>query len=284
MNNTQFNELFEQFDSIRKDIEGVEFWSGRDLQKLFGYTEWRNFEKSIKKAEIACENSSISKENHFVESNKTIPMPKGAEKEVKDYALTRYACYLIAQNGDPSKEEIAFAQTYFAVQTRKQEILERYFLDSKRVVAREKLTRSEKTLSKLAFERGVDGAGFASIRAKGDQAMFGGNSTQEMKTKLGVPKSRPLADYLPTISIKAKDLATEMTNFNIEHQNLENANQISSQHQKNNLGVRNTLLDSGIVPEDLPPSEDVKKVKRRLLSSAKSLLKASKPTKKGLKK
>jgi DNA-damage-inducible protein D len=275
MKNTEFNHLFSELESMRNVVENVEFWSARDLQNLFGYAEWRNFEKAIKKAEIACKNSSQSIENHFVESNKTIPMPKGAEKIVKDYVLTRYACYLIAQNGDSSKEEIAFAQTYFAVQTRKQEILEQHFLDSKRVVAREKLTRSEKTLSQLAYERGVDSAGFAFIRAKGDEAMFGGNTTQMMKNKLEIPKNRALADYLPTVMIKAKDLATEMTNFNIENQHLENANQISSQHQKNNLGVRNTLLDSGIVPENLPASEDVKKVKRRLLSSAKSLLKGT---------
>jgi DNA-damage-inducible protein D len=200
-------------------------------------------------------------------------MPKGATKEVKDYALTRYACYLIAQNGDPNKEEIAFAQSYFALQTRKQELVEKRLAEVERLRERDKLSISEKLFSKLAFERGVDGPGFAFIRSKGDEALFGGNNTQAMKKKLDVPKGKPLADYLPTVTIWGKGLATSVTNHNIKNNDLHGTNDIAEEHNSNNKGIRDFLLSRGIVPEDLPAAEDAKKVKRRLDSEQKKLLK-----------
>ncbi len=212
---------------------------------------------------------------HFVGFNKTIPMPKGAEKTIQDVALTRYACYLIAQNGDSTKPEIAFAQTYFAVQTRKQEIIEQRLLDIARVSAREKLSKSEKKLSGIIYERGVDDHGFATIRSKGDAALFGGYTTQAMKTKLQVPEKRPLADFLPTLTIKAKDFAAELTSHNVTEKDLKGLQHIGDEHVENNQAVRKMLLERGVKPEELPPSEDVKKVQRRLRSDQKKVSKSS---------
>ena len=276
MNKSQFNHLFEQLESLKDEVEGVEFWSARDLQSVFGYAKWQNFELAIKKAAISVKNTSESVDDHFTGVSKTIPMPKGATKEVRDYALTRYACYLIAQNGDPNKEEIAFAQSYFALQTRKQEVVEKRLEEIERLRERDKLTVSEKLLSKLAFERGVDNKGFAFIRAKGDEALFGGNNTQTMKNKLDVPDGRPLADYLPTVTIWGKGLATSVTNHNIKNNDLQGTNDIAEEHNSNNKGIRDFLLSRGIVPEDLPAAEDAKKVKRRLDSEQKKLLKSKK--------
>jgi len=198
MKKSQSNELFKKLESIRKEIENVEYWSARDLQEIFDYTQWRNFEKVIQKAIISCEKGLQSTSDHFAEVSKMVDIGSNTNRSLKDYALTRYACYLVAQNGDPAKEEIAFAQSYFAIQTRKQELIEKRIEETERVQKRDKLTGSEKLLSFLAFERGVDGSGFGRIRLKGDAALFGGNSTQQMKDKLGVPKNRPLADYLDT--------------------------------------------------------------------------------------
>ncbi len=276
MKKSQSNELFEKLESIRNEIENIEYWSARDLQELFSYQEWRNFEKAIQKAMISCETASEKVENHFVESNKMVEIGSKTTRKLKDYALTRYACYLIAQNGDPNKEEIAFAQSYFATQTRKQELVEKRIAEIERVRERDKLTLSEKLLSQLSFERGVDSAGFAFIRAKGDEAFFGGNNTQAMKNKLVVPKGRPLADYLPTVTIWGKGLATGITNHNIENKNLEGTNQIAEEHTINNNEVRQLLIRRGIVPEELPAAEDAKKVKRRINSEARKLIKKKK--------
>jgi DNA-damage-inducible protein D len=259
-------------DMVRKHPEtGTEFWCARDLQVLLGYTEWRNFSKVIDKAITACVNAGYDPKDHFVEINKMIEAGKGAQREVVDIGLTRYACYLIAQNGDPAKEQIAFAQTYFAVQTRKQEVIEKRLAEAERIGARRKLTHSEKELSGIIFDRLRDGESFGRIRSKGDQALFGGRTTQDMKNKLGVPQSRPLADFLPTITIKAKDFANEITNFNIKQNSLGLESAIAGEHVKNNQEVRKLLVDRGIVPEALPPAEDVKKVERRLVSEQKKL-------------
>ena len=209
--------------------------------------------------------------DHFPEVRKTISMPKGAKKQIKDFMLTRYACYLIAQNGDPKKEEIAFAQSYFAIQTRKQELIEERIKLKERFDAREKLVKSETELSKLIYERGVDDAGFAKIRSEGDEALFGGRNTTEMKIHLKIPKTRPLADFLPTVTITAKNLATEITNFNVNKDDLTGVENITQEHVKNNSDIRDLLLKSGIKVEDLPAEEDIKKLERKVRADEKKL-------------
>jgi len=269
--------LHKNFEDCAHKNDGVEFWYARELQGLLGYDEWRNFNAAIAKAKIACEMAKQKVSDHFVDANKTIQMPKNASKEISDIMLTRYACYLIAQNGDPRKDEIAFAMTYFAVQTRKQEVVEQRLAEWERLQSREKLSISEKTLSGILFERGVDGQGFARIRSKGDSALFGGYSTQDMKNKLGVPNKRPLADFLPSVTIKAKDLANEITGFNVKKdQTLQGETPITFEHVKNNEGVRKLLNDRGIEPEQLPAAEDVRKVKRKVAANGRKILKSVK--------
>jgi DNA-damage-inducible protein D len=273
-------ELLEKFEDACYLYQEIECWSARELQEILGYTKWVNFFKVIDKAKSSCEKSGAIISDHFADIGKMIELAKGAQREVVDYALTRYACYLIAQNGDPSKNEIAFAQTYFAVQTRKQEIIEQRLLDVARVNAREKLSKSEKKLSGIIYERGVDDKGFAIIRSKGDQALFGGFSTNEMKHKLALPGNRPLADFLPTLTIKAKDFATELTSHNVVEKDLKGEHQITSEHVENNRAVRKMLIERGVRPETLPPAEDVKKVQRKLESDEKKLLKEIQKNKK----
>jgi DNA-damage-inducible protein D len=273
------SELFEKFESARLLIENVECWSARDIQGIFNYADWRNFVKVIDKAKISCKSSNNEPSDHFVDINKMIDLAKGAQRAITDIALTRYACYLIAQNGDPSKQEIAFAQTYFAIQTRKQELIENRLLEVARVKAREKLSNTEKKLSSIIYEREVDDYGFAIIRSKGDSALFGGFNTNDMKKKLAVPDKRPLADFLPTLTIKAKDFATELTSHNVEEKDLKGLNTITEEHVENNKAVRKILLERGVKPENLPPSEDVKKVKRRLNTEESKLLQENKKKK-----
>ena len=246
------------------EASGVEYWFARDLQTLLGYAQWRNFEPVIEKAMTACITAGENPDDHFARARKMVGIGSGAQKEVDEIALTRYACYLIAQNGDPRKTEIAFAQSYFAVQTRKMELVEKRLEEIERLEARKKLSESEKQLSGIIFERLRDNQSFGRIRSKGDTALFGGLSTQDMKKRLGTPESRPLADFLPTITIKAKDFASEITNFNIKAENLRSEDTITTEHVRNNRRVRQTLIDSGIAPEKLPPAEDVKKLERRL--------------------
>jgi DNA-damage-inducible protein D len=272
--------LFEKFEQACYVFKDVECWSARELQEIFNYAEWRNFVKVIDKAREACKHSGVAVLDHFVESNKMIGLAKGATREVEDIALTRYACYLVAQNGDAAKPEIAFAQTYFAVQTRKQEIVEQRLLDVARVAAREKLSKAEKKLSGIIFERGVDEGSFAVIRSKGDQALFGGFSTGEMKRKLAVPDNRPLADFLPTLTVLAKGFATELTSHNVVEKELKGEGPISKEHVDNNRAVRKMLGERGVKPEELPAEEDVAKVKRRLVTDNKKVLKEIKKKKK----
>lgn len=261
---------------VQQDSEtGMEYWLARDLQELLGYARWENFAKVIEKAKKSCETAGFESDDHFLDVRKMIETGKSAQRAIEDIALTRYACYLIAQNGDPGKEAIAFAQTYFAVQTRKQELVELRIDEVERVEARKKLTTSEKELSGIIFERVGDQMSFGRIRSKGDSALFG-MTTQAMKSRMKVPDNRPLADFLPTITIKAKDFANEITNFNIKKEALRSETAISQEHVKNNSDVRNLLLKRDIAPEKLPPAEDIKKVERRLESEAKKLLKAKK--------
>ena len=273
MKKEQITELFEKFQNACYLYEGIECWSARELQNILGYAKWENFAKVIAKAKTACEGSGVEVKNHFPDVRKMVLLGSGSEREIQDIALTRYACYLVAQNGDPAKSEVAFAQTYFAVQTRKQEIIEQRLLDVARVAAREKLSKSEKKLSGIIYERGVDDKGFAIIRSKGDSALFGGFSTNDMKHKLKVPGSRPLADFLPTLTIKAKDFATELTSHNVVEKDLKGENSISKEHIDNNLAVRKILKERGVRPEALPPAEDIGKLKRKLKTEEKKVLK-----------
>lgn len=267
---TEFNQL-----SNTLEDSSVEYWFARDLQKVLGYERWENFANVIQKAKIACENSSIEVSDHFRDVTKMVSIGLNTQRSIEDSMLTRYACYLIAQNGDSKKEQIAFAQTYFAIQTRKQELIEQRLELEDRLQARAKLRESETELSKNIYERGVDDNGFGRIRSKGDTALFGGNTTQNMKDKLGVPISRPLADFLPTITITAKNLATEITNHNVKQKNLYGESSITNEHIQNNESVRGLLTERGIKPEELLPAEDLKKLERRVKSDEKKMIKQS---------
>ena len=264
-----------RFDDIRHEENGVEFWYARELMELLEYVQWRNFEKTIEKAKISCNNNGVIVDDHFADVSKMVEIGSKTQRKLNDYMLTRYACYLIAENGDPRKEQIAFAQGYFAVQTRKQELIEERIAYIERTEARGKLRESEKRLSQNIYERGVDDAGFARIRSKGDQALFGGFTTKEMKERLGVKDSRPLADFLPTLTIAAKNLATEMTNYNVEEKDLQGESAITVEHVDNNSSVRAMLGQRGIKPENLPPSEDIKKLERRVQKEDKQLAEKS---------
>lgn len=273
MKNDLIQSLTASFEGHAQQAEsGVEYWLARDLQTLLGYTEWRNFLKIIAKAETACEVSGHRVSDHFVDVNKMVDIGSGSQREIDDVMLTRYACYLIAQNGDPRKQEIAFAQTYFAMQTRKAELIEQRLLEAERVQARRKLSDTEKELSSVIYEQTGGNQDFALIRSKGDHALFG-KSTQAMKAQWKVPDNRPLADFAPTIVLKAKDFATEITIHNARAQQMQTERQISTEHVTNNEAVRQTLINRGIRPESLPPAEDVKKVERRLASEEKKALK-----------
>ncbi|MBO7106744.1 MAG: DNA damage-inducible protein D [Verrucomicrobia bacterium] len=268
------------FDSISKHItaddgENIDVWYARELQSVLGYARWENFVVAIGRAMDSCKSQKINIDDHFREVTKMIPIAKGAERPVQDFMLTRYACYLIAQNGDPKKEEVAFAQSYFAVQTRKAEVIGERLQTMERLETRDRLRASEKQLSKNIYERGVDERGFGRIRSKGDCALFGGLTTEQMKMRLGI-KSGALADRLPTLTIAAKNLATEMTNYNVEQKDLQGEYKITAEHVQNNVSVRNMLGERGITPEDLPPAEDIKKVERRMQKEEKQIIEGTK--------
>ncbi len=268
--------LHKSFEDYANEKDGIEFWFARELQTLLGYVEWRKFLGVIEKAKEACTNSGNDVKDHFVDAAKMVKIGSDTEREIDDIMLTRYACYLIAQNGDPRKEEIAFAQSYFAIQTRKQELIEQRIALQERFEARNKLIASETELSKLIYERGVDDKGFARIRSKGDEALFGGFTTLQMKNKLKIPSNRPMADFLPTVTITAKNLATEITNFNVKKENLNGENIITHEHVKNNKKVRGLLVESGIVPEELPPEEDIKRLERKVKKDEEKIANVSK--------
>ena len=268
----RINQHKQTFDEIMHfiksddDKEQVEVWFARELQNVLGYARWENFQVAIGRAVESCKSQGISVDDHFREVTKMVVLGSGAQREVTDYMLTRYACYLIAQNGDPKKEEIAFAQGYFALQTRKAELIAEHLQQLSRLETRDRLRLSEKQLSRNIYERGVDDKGFGRIRSKGDTALFGGHTTEDMKLRLGIKSSRPLADFLPTLTIAAKNLATEMTNYNVEQKDL---------HVQNNKSVRQMLGQRGIQPENLPAAEDIKKVESRVASNEKKIEKTT---------
>ncbi len=272
----QYKSAFDLIAKNIKDDEGntIEVWYARELQQVLGYARWENFVVAVGRAMESCKTLAVSIDDHFREVTKMIALAKGAQREVQDFMLTRYACYLIAQNGDPKKEEVAFAQSYFAVQTRKAELIEERLNEVARLNTRERLRASEKQLSRNIYQRGVDDRGFGRIRSKGDYALFGGLSTDQMKKRLGI-KSGALADYLPTLTIAAKNLATEMTNYNVEQKDLYGEANITAEHVQNNRSVRGMLGQRGIKPEELPPAEDIKKVERRVAKDEKDMLKDS---------
>ena len=273
MENEIIYTLTETFEGHAQVTEnGVEYWLARDLQHLLGYTKWDNFLNVVSKAKTACEVSGHEIQDHFADVGKMVDLGSGSKREIADVMLTRYACYLIAQNGDPAKQEIAFAQTYFALQTRKAELIQQHLLEAERVSARKKLSATEKELSEVIFEQIKGNQNFALIRSKGDQALFG-KSTQAMKAQWSVPDNRPLADFAPTIILKAKDFATEITIHNARTKEMKSESAISYEHVTNNKAVRETLLNRGISPESLPPVEDVKKVERRLDAAAEKTVK-----------
>lgn len=266
--------LHTNFEDAAEEFEGVTFWRAREIQKLLEYTRWENFEVAIERAKIACINSDNDVDDHFREVTKMVELGSDSVRQIKDFLLTRYACYLVAQNGDPRKDAIAFAQSYFAIQTRKQEILEDRLKLAERIQARAKLTETEKQLSSTLYQHGVDDKGFAIIRSRGDNALFGGYTTTHMKQKLGIKTNRALADFLPTVTLKAKEFAAAITDFNVRKDNLRGVQRIGDEHVKNNKDVRAVLAKSDIYPEKLPPEEDIKKLERRVKTQDARLLKS----------
>lgn len=267
--------LSKSFEDHAYEEDGIEFWFARDLQKLLGYAKWENFAKVVEKAKESCINANQNLLDHFPDVRKMVTIGSEAEREIEDIMLTRYACYLIAQNGDPRKQEIAFAQSYFAIQTRKQELIEERIALSERLEARKKLISSETELSKLIYERGVDECGFARIRSKGDHALFGGLTTHEVKIKMNIPNNRPMAHFLPTVTISAKNFATEITNYNVRTNNIQEEPEITYEHVKNNTEIRQVLTNNNIIPENIPPEEDIKKLERRVIKEGNQIANAS---------
>lgn len=277
----RINQHKQAFDDIMHYIKGeddkeqVEVWFARELQTVLGYARWENFLVAISRAVESCKMQNVNVDDHFREVTKMVTLGSGSQREITDFLLTRYACYLIAQNGDPKKEEIAFAQGYFALQTRRAELIAEHLEQLSRLETRERLRTSEKQLSRNIYERGVDDKGFGRIRSKGDTALFGGYTTEDMKKRLGIKSTRPLADFLPTLTIAAKNLATEMTNYNMEQKDLQGESSITQEHIQNNISVRKMLGQRGIHPENLPAAEDIKKVERRVTNNEKQIEKTS---------
>ena len=271
MQSTEIEKRRLTLDELAHTEDGVEFWYAREIMEHLGYARWENFHEAIKRAMISCETGKTPVDSHFREVTKMAVLGAGTQRPVRDYKLTRYACYLIAMNGDPRKEEVAFAQSYFAIAAHKQELIEQRMGELQRLSARKTLAESEKALAAVAFERDVDSTGFAHIKSRGDSVLFGGNSTSAMKKKLGVPERAALADFLPDVTIAAKNLANSMTAHNVAEKDLRGVRPICDEHMGNNRSIRKTLVARGIRPEELPAEEDTKKVERRVKADERHL-------------
>lgn len=274
MDNEIIANLHHKFEDAAHKKNGITYWLAREIKPFLEYARWENFETIIEKAKLSCKNAGQPIENHFREVTKMVELGSGSTRNINDLMLTRYACYLVAQNGDPKKDAIAFAQSYFAIQTRKQEVLEERMQLAERMQARSKLTETEKQLSSTLYEHGIDDKGFAVIRSRGDNALFGGHNTNDMKQRMSIKSGRALADFLPTVTLKAKEFAAAITDFNVRKQSLQGVTTIGNEHVKNNKDVRAVLAKSNIRPEDLPPEEDIKKLERRVKSQENRLLKS----------
>ncbi len=282
-------------DTIQKNLESIkrvsnddhpmEFWSARDLMPMLGYTKWQKFTEVIERAKAACKLSGQNIDDHVTGAGKMIATGKGATRKIEDFFLTRYAFYLIAQNGDPRKPEIALAQTYFATQTRKQELLEQRDMESKRLDARAKLRETESKIESTVYERGIKyPVEFATFKNKHIEALYGGISASQLKKIRKIPPKRSLADFDSHVELKAKDFALAMTDHNIKEKDIRGKEAMNTEVVKNSRETRQALLNRGIKPEHIKPEEDLKLVESRKNKEAKRIAgKANTPNRRLLK-
>ena len=260
------------FEEIKiTDETWFEFWSARDLMKWLWYKKWQTFEKVIEKAEVACNNSLIESKNHFTDASKMVWLGSWSNRNIKDYFLTRYACYLIAQNWDSRKIEISLAQTYFASQTRKLELAEQEIENNKRLEARKKLAKSEKQIEDTIYSRWIKlPVEFATFKNKKIEALYN-ISIKQLKAKRWIPENRALADFDSEVELKAKDFIYAMTDHNIKEKNIIWKQNLNEELVSNAKETRNTMLKRWIVPEELRAQEDLKLIEKRRIQEVRKL-------------